>query len=146
MNFESLVTRWPLGPKRLGKLCSCTASLVLTARLTMQKQSFFNLRGLSRGLQWPVVSLVPSRPRRFRIWRHLSSLSGNTLKKHTAVKRRSMRNALVPGRRPRKFPARKFNWNHCRNRRHAKKSWTTVRNLLKSSEILKSQGFCFYSW
>ena len=28
---------------------------------------------------------------------------------HTALKRRSMRNALVPGRRPRKFPARKFN-------------------------------------
>ena len=28
---------------------------------------------------------------------------------YTAVKRRSMRNALVPGRRPRKFPAPKFN-------------------------------------
>ena len=27
----------------------------------------------------------------------------------TAVKRKSMRNALVPGRRPRKFPAPKFN-------------------------------------
>ena len=32
----------------------------------------------------------------------------------TAVKRKSMRNALVPGRRPRKFPSPKFNWNHCR--------------------------------
>ena len=32
----------------------------------------------------------------------------------TAVKRMGMRNALVPGRRPRKFPAPKFNWNHCR--------------------------------
>ena len=32
----------------------------------------------------------------------------------TAVKRKSMRNAFVPGRRPRKFPAPKFNWNHCR--------------------------------
>ena len=28
---------------------------------------------------------------------------------YTAVKRKSMRNALVPGRRPRKFPAPKFN-------------------------------------
>ena len=32
----------------------------------------------------------------------------NKLHVLTAVKRRSMRNALVPGRRPRKFPAPKF--------------------------------------
>ena len=34
--------------------------------------------------------------------------SGDALS-DTTVKRKSMRNALVPGRRPRKFPALKFN-------------------------------------
>ena len=32
----------------------------------------------------------------------------------TAVKRKSMRNVLVPGRRSLKCPAPKFKWNHCR--------------------------------
>ena len=35
----------------------------------------------------------------------------------TAVKRMSMRNALVPGRRPRKFPAQKFNWKVLREKK-----------------------------
>ena len=44
----------------------------------------------------------------------------------TAVKRMGMRNALVPGRRPRKFPAPKFNWNHCRTgvtRKKIERQW-----------------------
>ena len=44
----------------------------------------------------------------------------------TAVKRKSMRNTLVPGRRPRKFPAPKFNWNHCRTgvtRKKIERQW-----------------------
>ena len=44
---------------------------------------------------------------------------------YTAVKRKSMRNALVPGRRPRKFPAPKFNIDTdlipYQNRCHGKK-------------------------
>ena len=47
--------------------------------------------------------------------------------------------------RPGKFPARNFNWNHCRDRRPAKYRWTIVRNTLKLSEILQSEGFCFHS-
>ena len=64
----------------------------------------------------------------------------------TAVKRRSMCNALIPGHQPWKFPAQKFNWNHCRNRCHTKKSWMTVINLLKWSDVLQREGFRFHSW
>ena len=42
---QTFVMRQPFCPKRLKKLCICTASLVLTARLTMQKHSFLNLLG-----------------------------------------------------------------------------------------------------
>ena len=65
---------------------------------------------------------------------------------YTAVKRKSMRNALVPGRRPRKFPAPKFNWYHIRIGVTGKKNWTTVIHLLKGSEVLQREGFRFNSW
>ena len=55
-------------------------------------------------------------------------------------------NALIPGHQPWKFPAQKCNRNHCRSRCHTKKSWTTVINLLKWSEVLQREGFCFHSW
>ena len=42
----------------------------------------------------------------------------------TAVKRKSMRNALVPGRRPRKFPAQ-ISLKPLQNRCYAKKNWMT---------------------
>jgi len=64
----------------------------------------------------------------------------------TAVKRKSMRNALVPGRRPRKFPALKFHWNQCRTGVSGKKKSTRVINLLKWSEVLQTEGFRFNGW
>ena len=51
----------------------------------------------------------------------------------TAVKRMRMRNALVPGRRPRKFPAPKFNWHHCRIDRAEKR--LRMRHLLPSRRV-----------
>ena len=64
----------------------------------------------------------------------------------TAVKRKSMRNALVPGRWPRKFPALIFHWNQCRTGVSGKNKSTSVINLLKWSEVLQTEGFCFNSW
>ena len=60
----------------------------------------------------------------------------------TEVKRKSMRNALVPGRRPRKFPPQIFIEIIAL---HEKNNWMTVINLLKWSEVLQTEGFPFNS-
>ena len=43
LSIQTFVTRWPFCPRRLKKLCLCMASLVLSTRLAVHKQSFSNL-------------------------------------------------------------------------------------------------------
>ena len=58
------------------------------------------------------------------------------------VKRNSMRNALVPGRRSRKFHFETITEPVLRE----EQNWTAVMNLLKWSEVLQTEGFRFNSW
>ena len=57
-----------------------------------------------------------------------------------------MRNALVPGRRPPKFPVPKFIETISETVLREKINWTTVINLLKWNEVLQTEGFHFNSW